>query len=415
MNILHVVQGYAPALGGSEYRVQRISEILVREHGDCVTVLCPDGHCCDDFNLPDRPRLPSGAETSNGVRVVRARTWRGGTALLEQAINFAGDGEFAAHLRHVRFGPRMPALPWHLLTGNWDVVMATTFPCLQMPVSAWLKPLAGYPLVLVGAYHDRDPLHRHPYTWRYARLADAYVAHTPFERDLAIRNGIAAEKVHLIAAGSDPDFTAGCDRAAARAGYGIDGTVLLYVGQFIPGKGIETILAAAAQLNRTRQDFSLIIAGSASHPHAAHIRALVAALPESLSARVVVRGNFPAREKAAIFAAADVFVFPSTVDSFGIAITEAWAAGLPVIAAAAPPQQSFLRAATDALLVPPENPAALAAALSRLLDSPAERAALAGAGRQRVHDHYNWPAVTIAYRQLYSKLAATRRRPGGRE
>ncbi len=393
-------------MGGSEYRVQRVSELLVREYGDRVTVVCPDGNCCDDFNLPERFRLPAGTHFNNGVRIVRLPTLRSGSGLLDRAIRFAGDSEAAAHLRYVRFGPRMPALLRHLLAGNWDVVMATTFPCLHMPVAAWLKPLAGYPLVLVGAYHDRHELHRHPYTWRFTRLADAYVAHTPFERDLAIRHGVAPDKIEIIAAGADPEWTHQADRDSARILFGVSGTVLLYAGQIIPGKGIETILAAFPLLNP--ETFTLIIAGSANSPHTAQLRALIAALPDRLRARIILRENFPDSEKALLFAAADIFIFPSTIDSFGIVITEAWAAQLPVIAAAAPPQQSFMRDGRDSLLVPPENPAALADAITRLHRQPALGTALAAAGQERVRREYNWSAITAAYRALYSRLSTGR-------
>ncbi len=410
MDILHIVQGYAPARGGSEYRVQRVSELLVNRHGDRVTVLCPDGCCCDDFNLPQRERLPCGVEVINGVRVERLRTWRGGTRWLDRAIAFCGDGMTGAHLRYVRFGPRMPALLPRLLHGCHDIVMATTFPCLQMPAAAWLAPLTGTPLVLVGAYHDREPLHRHPYTWRFTRRAAAYVAHTPFERECAVRNGVAADCVHLIAAGADPGWTDGVDRSAARTRWRLDGTVFLYAGQFIPGKGLPLILDAFARCVAAGTDCHLLLAGSTRSPYAAEVHAAAERLPATARARLTLVPDFPGEDKAQLYAAADVFLYPTVTDSFGIAALDAWAAGLPVVFAEAPPQRDLAGADGNAArFVPPDDAAALATIMQELAGDDAQRARLGRAGRELVTARHTWVHVADAYRALYAELVAQRR------
>ena len=69
MKILHVTQGYAPAIGGTELLIQRVSEELVRQFGDEVTVFTTDCYSGEAFFTLSAPRLPVGWEERNGVRV----------------------------------------------------------------------------------------------------------------------------------------------------------------------------------------------------------------------------------------------------------------------------------------------------------------------------------------------------------
>jgi len=71
MNILHVVQGYTPAIGGTEWLIQHISEELVHSFGDNVTVFTTNCYNGEGFWNPKLPRMSTGSEIINGVRVIR--------------------------------------------------------------------------------------------------------------------------------------------------------------------------------------------------------------------------------------------------------------------------------------------------------------------------------------------------------
>ncbi|RLC69553.1 MAG: hypothetical protein DRI81_20315, partial [Chloroflexi bacterium] len=71
MDILHVVHGYFPALGGSERLMQRISESLVAQYSDRVTVYTANGYNAEAFIDHSQPLLPPGEFELNGVHVRR--------------------------------------------------------------------------------------------------------------------------------------------------------------------------------------------------------------------------------------------------------------------------------------------------------------------------------------------------------
>ncbi len=104
--------------------------------------------------------------------------------------------------------------------------------------------------------------------------------------------------------------------------------VALFLGRLHPKKGLEILLPAFAKA-ALDHDYYLIVAG----PHEVHYRAKLESTVEALGlkARVLFIGQVLGAEKIAAFANADLFVLPSHQESFGIAVIEALAAGLPVL------------------------------------------------------------------------------------
>jgi phosphatidylinositol alpha-mannosyltransferase len=101
-----------------------------------------------------------------------------------------------------------------------------------------------------------------------------------------------------------------------------------------------------------------------------------------------------------------VFVAPAVgQESFGIALVEAMAAGLPVVASDIPGYRDVLRHGACGVLVPPNHPPALAAALRRVLTEPGLAASLGRAGRARARD-YSWDVVVPKLESIYARVAS---------
>ncbi len=154
-----------------------------------------------------------------------------------------------------------------------------------------------------------------------------------------------------------------------------DGIVrLLSVGSVVPGKGYDLLISALAML--ADMPWRLTIAGDRTRnpATAAKLDADIEAF--GLCKRVAVLGAVPADRMVELFLASDVFVLASRFESYGMALAEAIAHGLPIVSTTAgaipdtvPPMAG--------LLVPPDDTAALARALRRLIGDPAERRRLA--------------------------------------
>ena len=182
-------------------------------------------------------------------------------------------------------------------------------------------------------------------------------------------------------------------RAATRRSLGIpvDAPLLLAVGNLYPVKDHATLLRAAATL----PGVSVAIAGRGEEEE--KLRALAAEL--GLGARLHLLGLRD--DVADLHRAADLFVQPSRSEGLPLAILEAMGAGLPVVATRVGGIHEAVIDGRTGRLVPPADPAALAAALRELLDAPERRAAFGRAGTARAEQEFSLRAMTDAYRALY--------------
>ncbi len=189
--------------------------------------------------------------------------------------------------------------------------------------------------------------------------------------------------------------------AQALRGYPRPGGTVGFVGRFDePRKGMPVLLAALRMLARTRPSLRLLVVG---HGDTAALRR--AAGPE-LASRIRVLGGLGEQGKAAVLASVDVLCVPALGgESFGIVLTEAMAAGTPVLASDLDAFRLVLDGGQAGVLVPAGVPAALAEALGDLLDDPGRRAALAAAGRARAA-MWDWPVVARRVLQVYETAVA---------
>ena len=212
------------------------------------------------------------------------------------------------------------------------------------------------------------------------------------------RLGLDAGRTHVVPEGVSPVFTATPREddydARRRAGI-IARDYLLWVGSLRrhdPRKALDVLLAAAQQVPSA----TLVLAGAEGEESRR-----LATLGAVLGVRLLLPGYVPDEALAALYRGAAVSVLPSTHEGFGLPVLEAMASGVPVVATQTGNLASL--AGDAAVLVPANDPAALAQAINRLLHDPAERARLAAAGPLTAA-RYTWQRaaeMTIAvYRSL---------------
>lgn len=176
-------------------------------------------------------------------------------------------------------------------------------------------------------------------------------------------------------------------QAASRAVLGVpDGVPLaLALGRLHRNKGFDVLIRALAQL----PGIHALIAGEGPE------RPALAALAEAEG--VTARLHMPGwrEDTAALLAAADILVCPSRHEPLGNVVIEAWSARVPVLAAAAQGPAELITHGRDGLLVPPEDPAALADMLRTALNDHAGARELTAAGRARFErDFAEGPVLT---------------------
>lgn len=155
---------------------------------------------------------------------------------------------------------------------------------------------------------------------------------------------------------------------------------------------------ALAALRRAHPEAHLTIAGTG--PEAPALRALVAKLGLESSVKLV--GRLDRDEAAAIYREADVALNPSTVDNMPNSVLEALASGVPVVSTDVGGVPYMVEDGITALLVPPRDPAAMAAAVERLLDDPKLASRLASAGVDEAQ-RYSWDRVSVGLAGQYDR------------
>lgn len=182
-------------------------------------------------------------------------------------------------------------------------------------------------------------------------------------------------------------------RAEVRAELALaSGTELaLAVGNLYPVKDHATLLQAAA----LRSGLAVAIAGRGGEEQ--RLRALAGALGVADRVRLLGLRDDVAR----LLAAADVFVQPSRSEGLPLAVLEAMAAGLPVVASRVGGIHEAVVDGETGLLVGPGEPDVLAAAIARVLDTPGWREALGHEGRVRVEQEFSVARMAQRYRALY--------------
>jgi alpha-1,3-rhamnosyl/mannosyltransferase len=189
---------------------------------------------------------------------------------------------------------------------------------------------------------------------------------------------------------------------AARLRYGIPGPYLLFVGNVrMRHKNVVTLLRAFRLLRERRRDpLTLVLVGGIP-PGGPGAELLAAAGPAWADVRMA--GYVQREDLPALYSGAELFVWPSLYEGFGIPPVEAMACGTPVVSSSAPVMPEVLGDA--ALLVEPLAPEAYAAAIERVLDSSALRAELIARGFAQAR-RYSWSEHARRTLAVYGEVLA---------
>jgi glycosyltransferase involved in cell wall biosynthesis len=407
MNILFVVHAYPPSLGGSQFLTAQLAERCVATYGDQATVYTT---VADDLTYFWRggEALPTGVEQRNGVTVERfpvrtgGRWWRRALSSATYRLRLPGNDRW----RTLEQGPLVPGLAARIASSGADVIFATAFPLCHMFDALEGARQAHIPLVMLGALHLHDRWgYDRPMIYRAIRQADRYIAHTPYERAAVVARGADPNRVRVIGAGVDLAPFTGANGATIRQRYGLgDEPVVVAVAKQVQRKRFDLLLEAMRLVWAELPQVRLLLAGGRTS-YSPTLDALIAALPPAQRARVTVISDFQEADKPAILAAGDLLVLPSAEESFGIALVEAWASGLPVVGAGVNAVGSLIDDGVDGLHFRYPEAASLAAAIRTLLTQPELRRRLGIAGRAKVHAHYTWDGITAQVRDLLAEVA----------
>jgi glycosyltransferase involved in cell wall biosynthesis len=213
--------------------------------------------------------------------------------------------------------------------------------------------------------------------------------------DIAAQMGVEADRMTVV--------PVGVDHTVFRPREGLEpvpGRIMVTSSSDVPMKGLVPLLEAVAKL-RTERDVELVVIGN-PRPDGRVAKAI-----ERLDLGPVVRcvTGISDDELARNYGQAQVAVVPSLYEGFSLPAVEHMASGTPLVASrtGALPEVTG-DAALPGLLVPPDDPGALAQAIGRLLDDDELRQKLGAAGRERVLGRFTWQVTAAGTADQYRKL-----------
>lgn len=255
-----------------------------------------------------------------------------------------------------------------------------------------------------------------------AKRAAATTVLNPKVADLFAERGVPRERLTVVPNGVDVDRFGDVSPGrigAVRDQYDLDGApVVLFVGTVMPRKGVDDLVRAAGHLadRDDVEDFHVVVAGEddLDGAYTDEVRSL--AHERGVAGRVTFAGFVPDDELAALYALADAFALPSREEGFGMTVTEAMAAGTPVVATTVGAIPRLVDEGDQGYVVEPNDPDAFADRLAALLsasdrdpasdrDHANDRDRMAACARDRASE-YSWRAVGEQFRTIYEEVRA---------
>ncbi len=297
--------------------------------------------------------------------------------------------------------------PLRLPLSHIDVFNTLMAPVVNIPWSLVLHMKTMHAFTAPEALAPMPRLYRRMNYPRSARAADAIIINSNSLRsEIQQYLKVDERKLKLIYEAVDHDLFRQGDAAEARAhiaSYGVTKPFVLFVSSLFPYKNCDGLLRAWALARGELGARQLAIVGNGrNEKYLASLHSLAAEL--GISGDVVFVGGIPLEETVRFYRAADVFVYPSLNETFGLPILEAMACGCPVVTSdtSAMPET----AGGGAVLCDPRDPASIARAILEA----------AGPARDRLRDfglrragQFTWGATAAATLDVYREAAENRR------
>ena len=274
---------------------------------------------------------------------------------------------------------------------------------LKLPISGtYHTSIPKYAQILTGDSVIEDLAWKYV-LWYYDQLDVIYAPSQSTSDDL-VERGIKPEKIRVYPRGIDiKQFHPSKRNGVLNKWFDISGgTTLIYVGRVSKEKNMHLLADAFTRLSQDRPDLRLVVVGDGPYLHA--MKQTMAGLP------CYFTGYVKGEKLAELYASADIFVFPSTTDTFGNVVLEAQASGLPVIVTdSGGPCENMIHDQTG-LVVPADNAGALLKAMRSLADDMFRTRNMGRAAR-RYTEERSFEAAFLLTWKMYHDVTSGKQQP----
>jgi glycosyltransferase involved in cell wall biosynthesis len=224
------------------------------------------------------------------------------------------------------------------------------------------------------------------------KCADRIISYTEVEKETLSNLGIDKKKIKVIPNGVDTKLFLPMEKQ------GNNITRILWVGRFVPGKGVEYLIGAFNSLVKEYPDLKLLMIGEGPLKENIEQKVHDLGLTESISIKMFV----PNFELPIIYQSSDVFVLPSLSEGVPRVILEAMACGIPIVCTELPQLTDIVKGC--GLLVPLMDSQALAEATSKIISDTELVRKFGEKGRAKVVKDHSWENIVKKTIGLYEEL-----------
>lgn len=385
MKILMLTWEYPPRIvGGIARVVHDLSHRLIKDGHEVTVVTYKEG------NVPD-------FEDDKGVKVYRIGNYM---------IN---PNNFIDWIMQMNFNLVAKANEIIAKEGNFDVIHAHDW--LVAYAAKTLKNSYGTPIVATihateagrnSGIHDETQRYINDTEWMLTYEASEVIVNSNYMKsELQRLFGLPFEKINVVPNGVNLNLYSGVERDYEfRRQYAADNEkIILFVGRLVYEKGIQHLIAAMPKVLEKYHDSKLVIAGKGGMID--ELKAQVNAM--GISNKVYFTGYLNSKQVVKMYKCADVAVFPSTYEPFGIVALEGMLSGTPVVVSDVGGLNEIVQHGENGMKSYAGNPNSLADSIVSLLYDPALCMKVAKNAKAKVRAEYNWQKIAQDTHFAYQK------------
>lgn len=385
MKILMLTWEYPPRIvGGIARVVHDLSHRLIKDGHEVTVVTYKEG------NVPD-------FEDDKGVKVYRIGNYM---------IN---PNNFIDWIMQMNFNLVAKANEIIAKEGNFDVIHAHDW--LVAYAAKTLKNSYGTPIVATihateagrnSGIHDETQRYINDTEWMLTYEASEVIVNSNYMKsELQRLFGLPFEKINVVPNGVNLNLYSGVERDYEfRRQYAADNEkIILFVGRLVYEKGIQHLIAAMPKILEKYHDSKLVIAGKGGMLD--ELKAQVNAM--GISNKVYFTGYLNSKQVVKMYKCADVAVFPSTYEPFGIVALEGMLSGTPVVVSDVGGLNEIVQHGENGMKSYAGNPNSLADSIVSLLYDPALCMKVAKNAKAKVRAEYNWQKIAQDTHFAYQK------------
>ena len=386
MKILMLTWEYPPRIvGGIARVVYDLSRRLIKDGHDVTVITYKDGD-----NVPEY-------ENDKGVNVYRVNNF------MIQPNNFID------WIMQLNFNMISKATEIINKEGKFDVIHAHDW--LVTYAAKTLKNSYETPIVATihateagrnSGIHDETQRYINDTEWMLTYEANEVIVNSNFmKNDIQRLFGLPYEKINVIPNGINLNNFTGIERDYDfRRQYAMDNEkIILYVGRLVYEKGIQNLISAMPKILANYHDSKLVIAGKGGMID--ELKAQTANM--GLSNKVYFTGYLDSKKVQKIYKCADVAVFPSTYEPFGIVALEAMLAGVPTVVSDIGGLDEIITHGEDGMKCYAGNSNSIADSVLSLLFDHQLAANVSKKARQKVRENFNWEKIAQDTHFTYEK------------